>query len=60
MTFESTDLHPSHDWREEEENDFRYYMCGDCYACSCCVGSGATRACIGEEGFLKELSFDED
>ena len=60
MTSESIDLHPSHDRSEEEENDSRYFMCRECYACSCCVARGSASTCIGEEGFLKEMSLDED
>lgn len=29
-------MHDSHKWSLEKENDFTYYMCVDCYTCSCC------------------------
>ncbi len=48
MTLVNTDLHPSHDWLEEEENDFRYFMCGDCLICSCCYTVEKANPCEGE------------
>lgn len=41
------ELNPSHDWRDEEENDFLYAMCVECYICSCCFDT--TMGCEGEE-----------
>lgn len=58
MTLANTDLHPSHTWEEGEIEDSRTYFCSACLACSCCVGSGATGNCIGEDGLYKEVMHD--
>lgn len=55
MTLANTDLHPSHDWKQDRDA----YFCLTCLACSCCVGSGATGSCIGYEGREKEARNDQ-
>lgn len=61
MTFESTDLHPSHNWISAQEGEKKFYHCLDCLADSDRIGSGSTGNCIGREGLLKELlTFDKD
>jgi len=58
MTLESTDLHPSHKWKPESEDTRIYLFCYECYACSCCIGYGATGNCIGAEWIEKEVLND--
>lgn len=55
MTLANTDLHPSHDWYIGGGEGAKTLFCSSCMACSCCVGSGATGNCIGEDGLYKEV-----
>lgn len=55
MTFESTDLHPSHDWVDIDNGLCQHSYCAFCGMCTCAPGTWREELCkYAEEGWDDE------